>query len=69
MPGYSCVRKDRSNNKSGGGVIIYVRDGLLYKIRDDLNDEDETEYLWIEVTRSKCKPFLYVVFIGLRTQI
>ena len=31
MPGYSCVRKDRSNNKSGGGVIIYVQDGLPYK--------------------------------------
>ncbi len=39
-------------------AIIYVRDGLPYKIRDDLNDEDEIEYLWIEVTRSKCKPVL-----------
>ena len=58
IPGYSCVRKDRSNNKSGGWVIIYVPDGLPYKIRDDLNDKDEIEYLWIEVTRSKCKPVL-----------
>jgi exonuclease III len=28
MPGYSCMRKDRSNNKSGDGVIrlIYAKD-------------------------------------------
>ena len=58
MPGYSCMRKDRSNNKSGGGVIAYIREGLPYTIRDDLNVNDEAECLWVEITRSKSKPVL-----------
>jgi hypothetical protein len=34
LDGYVVVRKDRSRN--GGGVCIYLRSSINYKIRDDL---------------------------------
>ena len=58
LPGFSCVRMDRTGTKKGfGGVAIYVREGLPFKIRSDLNSFDY-ECLWIELTRSKCRPTL-----------
>jgi len=51
------VRRDREGSKSGGGVAIYVRDGLPFRVRNDLNI-DENECLWIELNRAKCKPTL-----------
>lgn len=44
IPGYSCIRKDRSGNKRGGGTVAYIRDGLPFRIRNDLNN-DEVECL------------------------
>ena len=58
MPGYSCTRKDRSNNKSGSGFVGYIREGLPYTFRDYLNVSDEAECLWVQITRSKAKPVL-----------
>lgn len=57
LPGFSCVRRDRTSSKSGGGVIIYVRNGLPFRVREDLNNGDN-ECLWIELTRKICKPTL-----------
>ena len=34
MDGYDIVRKDRSRN--GGGVCIYLRSSINYKVRNDL---------------------------------
>jgi exonuclease III len=36
--GYEIVRKDR--NRNGGGVAIYIRNSINYKIRNDLQPED-----------------------------
>ena len=37
IPGYEIVRKDRkTNGRHGGGVCIYVRCNLNYKICEDL---------------------------------
>lgn len=58
LPGFSCVRMDRTGAKKGfGGVAIYVRESLPFKIRNDLNSFDH-ECLWVELTRSKCRPTL-----------
>ena len=39
--GYDLVRNDRNRNK--GGVAIYIRSVIIYKIRDDLmNNNLET---------------------------
>ena len=57
LPGFTLVRRDREGSKSGGGVAIYVRDGLPFRVRNDLNT-GENECLWIELNRAKCKPTL-----------
>ena len=44
----SPERKDR-NNDSHGGVLLYVRDNLSYKRRNDL-EINGTECIWIELT-------------------
>lgn len=45
------------NDKSGRGVAIYVRDGLPFRVRNDI-DTGENECLWIELNCAKCKPTL-----------
>ena len=51
LPGYLCVRKDRTGHKRGGGTLIYIRENLPYRIRNDLMTED-IECLWIEINRN-----------------
>ena len=53
--GFACVRKDREDGAKGGGNIAYIRDGLPFRIRHDLNN-DNNECLWFEIVRQKCKP-------------
>ena len=55
LEGYSLVRRDRC--RSGGGVSIYFRNVIDYKIRSDLSDPD-LEYLCIQIQKPKAKPFL-----------
>ena len=56
LPGYSSVRKDRRVGR-GGGVITYIKHGLTFSEREDLNN-DIDEVLWIEINRSNFKPVL-----------
>ena len=50
--GYSTVRKDRQNSSKacGGGVLIYVRDGIPF-IRQANFVDHNFECLWIEIKR------------------
>ena len=58
IPGYNCIRLDRSGAKEGyGGVAIYVKEGLSVRVRNDLHSA-ANECLWIELTRTKCRPIL-----------
>ena len=52
--GYDIVRKDR--NRNGGGVALYIRNVIDYKIRNDLMNE-KLETITIEVCPSKAKSF------------
>ena len=55
---FDCIRVDRKGNKKGfGGVVIYVREGLPFRIRHDLHSVDN-ECLWIELIRKNCRPTL-----------
>ena len=47
IPGFTIGRNDRSTGR-GGGVAIYIRDSLPFKIRCDINRPDY-ECLWITV--------------------
>ena len=51
--GYTIVRNDRSQN-IGGGVCLYIKSSLSYKVWADLND-NEIESLWIS-TRPRKMP-------------
>ena len=58
IPGYNCIRLDRSGAKEGfGGVAIYVKEGLPFRVRNDLYSA-ANECLWIELSRTKCRPVL-----------
>ena len=57
IKGYSVVRKDRQDSSKvcGGGVLIYVRDGIPFIRQTDFVD-DNFECLWIQINRRFCKP-------------
>ena len=55
IEGYTLVRRDQC--RSGGGVAMYIRNVIDYKIRSDLSDPD-LEFLYIEMQKSKAKSFL-----------
>ena len=56
LPGFACVKLDRTGVKEGyGGVVIYIREGLSFCLRDDI-DTGGHECLWIELIRDICKP-------------
>ena len=58
IPGYEIVRKDRKiNGRHGGGVCIYIRCNLNYKICKDLSS-DELEYLTVEITKPRTRSLL-----------
>ena len=59
IDGYTFVRKDRLN-KRGGGLIMYVRDGISYKCRKDLERPIET--LCIEIKYSNRSILLTSVY-------
>ena len=52
IPGYVIERHDR--NRTGGGVIIYIKDSIIYKLRNDIaTTSNIVENLWIEIVSSK----------------
>ena len=58
IPGLEIVRKDRRvNGWKGGGVCIYLRTNLNYRIRDDLNNDD-LEYLIVTIRKPRSSAFL-----------
>ena len=51
LPGFEITRKDRKvNGRNGGGICMYVRCNLNYKIRDDLSTEN-LECLVLEIIK------------------
>ena len=53
-------RKDRGPNKSGGGVILYVKDNINVSRRDDL-DFDDLEGIWVQI-KINGKQILFGIF-------
>ena len=53
--GYELVRKDR--NRNGGGVAIYLRNSINYKVKEELMSCD-LEIITVEISKPKSKPFL-----------
>ena len=59
IDGFDFIRKDRSDtqNKNGGGIILYFRKSLNCKRRREL-EISEIETLWAEIALPNSKPFL-----------
>ena len=59
IDGYSILRKDRSDtqNKSGGGLVLYHRNTLNCRRRPEL-EASNIETLWSELTLPNSRPFL-----------
>ena len=57
IDGYQTpFRRDRKE-KEGGGILVYVKNGVQCKRRPDLENE-QLECIWLEVKPIKSKPFL-----------
>lgn len=54
MNGYQLFRSDRRNNQTGGGVCIYVRDGIqAFEAPDTDLLSSDCEQVWVAVKSSK----------------
>ena len=52
IQGYSVLRRDRTNGKQGGGIVIYVREYLDIFVRND-SEVNDVEAIWIDLKRPK----------------
>ena len=59
IDGYEFIRKDRmdTQNKSGGGLILYSRNSLKSKRRPEY-EISKIETIWAEIELPNSKPFL-----------
>ena len=63
LPGYELAYRNR-DEKRGGGVGIYIRDMIEFKVRSDISKlDDSIEHLWVEIQgKKKNSACLIVVF-------
>ena len=53
LPGYEFAYRNREEKRSGG-VGIYIRDTIQFKLRSDISKLDVSiEHLWIEIQERK----------------
>ena len=59
ISGFDLIQKDRSDtqNKAGGGVILYYRKSINCKRRPEF-EVSNIETLWADITLPNSKPFL-----------
>ena len=49
--------KSRSNGDAGGGAGAYIKNGIPYTKRVDL-ETDDLEIIWLEINFKNCKSFI-----------
>ena len=58
LPGFEIVRRDRKvTGRNGGGVCLYIRSNINFKVRYDLQSE-LLENLIVEITKLRLKSIL-----------
>ena len=55
------IRKDRSDSRQGGGVIIYVSQSLIFKRREDL-EQNMIESIWLEINCNQLKLLICLLY-------
>ena len=59
LPNYDALHYERKTNKKGGGIVIYVKTNLIYKIRNELSiSNSDSEVLTIEIINDKSKNYI-----------
>ena len=60
IPGYVILRQDRGPHKSGGGMVVYMRNCFKASIIDNLSTTTDTnsQQLWLKVKCRKTKSFV-----------
>lgn len=63
IPGYNLARNDRCDSMGGGGVAMYIREDLKYKIIHNSNaDYSQPEFMFAEIIVNFQKIFAAVVY-------
>ena len=60
IPGFTLITRNRTSG-SGGGVCVYVRDGINFELREDLHC-DNVEGIFIEIIE-KIKTFHRSIYL------
>ena len=56
---YNSIHSERKSKKKGGGLLIYIKNDLIYKVRNDLSvSDDDRESLTIEIINKTSKNIL-----------
>jgi exonuclease III len=62
LPTYKAVSLERSAKNRGGGVLMYIKENIPYKVRDDLTVSDgDKEIITIEIINKDSKNILLSV--------
>jgi len=63
IPGYDFYRKDRTDGRSGGGILVYTRHGVPCHPLPDINKTDK-EVLWLLYSRPTMPREVSHILIG-----
>ena len=63
IPGFTLITRNRTPG-SGGGVCVYVRDGIYFELKEDLYC-DYVEGIFIAILSKKSKHFIVVFILSL----
>ena len=59
LDNYKAIHSERKTKKKGGGVLIYIKTNLMYRIRDDLSvSGGDREYMTIEIINKGTKIYI-----------
>ena len=56
IPGFHLLFRKDNHTNGGGGILVYVKDHIIAKRRDDLESND-IACLWLEISPNKGKSF------------
>ena len=62
LNGYTLFRRDRGENKRGGGVLLYVSSDLVVSLRDDIGRAQLCESVWCDIICGAEKTLLGVCY-------
>ena len=59
LSNYDAIHYERKTNKKGGGIVIYIKTNLIYKVRNELSiSNSDSEVLTIEIINNKSKNYM-----------